>query len=204
MQEALHDLTEMAFNDNRHSGDEYLLVRFYYRTKENPIKSREAGRPIHEEVPYISIKVPGDKNSDVDKPVRNRDKQRFPEHWRRFEARESEKELEGTALTEWPGITRAQAEDLKYLNILTVEQLANLNDANAQNVMGIQVLKQKAVKYLEVSKGQATANALAEANKRIDDLVAMLNAKAEAEAEEAPKPKRKRRTKAEMEAAKQE
>ena len=133
------------------------------------------------------------------RPATEMDKARFAEHWRKYQARQGDDEemLEGTPLRDWAGCTRAQCEELRYFNVRTVEQLAAMSDSNGQNIMGINMLKQRAVKYLEKSKDSATADALAAANKRIDELMAMMS-----EDEDSPAPqRRKRRTKAEMEAA---
>jgi len=67
-----------------------------------------------------------------------------------------------------------------------------MSDSNSQNIMGINALKQKAVTFLESAKSNATSDALAAANARIDELMAMMGA------EDVPK-KRTRRTKAQME-----
>ena len=150
---------------------------------------------------------PGNKDSIVIRPATSMDKQRFAEHYRKFEAREDQEALEGTLLDEWPGISRSQCEELKYLNIRTVEQLAAVSDSNAQGVMGISFLKQKAEKYLEESKSGANEAKIAELEAKIRELsekmsepkMSATDAVEEPEAEKAP---RKRRTKAEMEAAK--
>ncbi|MCP4126312.1 MAG: hypothetical protein GY753_04535 [Gammaproteobacteria bacterium] len=205
MQEAEHGITDLAMNNSRFHGDETLLVKFYKHPKENSAKSTEAGRPIFEEVPYIQIMTPGNKDSIVIRPATQMDKQRFAEHYRKFEAREDQEGIEGTLLEEWAGISRSQCEELKYLNIRTVEQLVAVSDANAQNVMGINFLKQKATKYLEDTKGDATAAALADMQAKYDALVAQMSGTPVTDAVEEPeeeKAPRKRRTKAEMEAAK--
>jgi len=205
LNEAEHGITDLAMNNSRFHGDETLLVKFYKHPKENSAKSAEAGRPIFEEVPYIQIMTPGNKDSIVIRPATKMDKQRFAEHYRKFEAREDQEGIEGTLLEEWAGISRSQCEELKYLNIRTVEQLVAVSDANAQNVMGINFLKQKATKYLEDTKGDATAAALADMQAKYDALVAQMSETVVTDAVEEPeieKAPRKRRTKAEMEAAK--
>ena len=63
-------------------------------------------------------------------------------------------------LEEWPGITRGQIEELKYLNIRTLEQLINVTDSNAQGIMGINVLKRRAAAFMEASKASAAADKL--------------------------------------------
>ncbi len=69
---------------------------------------------------------PGNKDTVIDDPASAHYKERFAEHFRRYEARESQEHIEGTILEEWAGITRSQCEEMKFLNIRTVEQLANL------------------------------------------------------------------------------
>ena len=179
----------------RYQGDEFLLVKFFTHPRLHPQRSADAGRPIYLDTPYISIMQPGNKDSIVMRPATAMDKSRFAEHWRKFEARTSDTDeaVEGTLLEEWAGVSRAQCEELRYLNVRTVEQLANMSDSNSQNIMGINALKQKAVTFLESAKSNATSDALAAANARIDELMAMMGA------EDVPK-KRTRRTKAQMEA----
>lgn len=173
MQEAEYGITEAAMASSN-NGDDQLLVRFFMRPLQNAAKSKEAGRPIYDEVPYVSIKQPGQKDSEVVAPARDRHKQRFPRHWQAFESRESQDAITGTPLEEWSGITRAVVEELKFFNIRTVEQLAGLSDANAQNIMGIQALKQRASDWLESSDSEAAALALRESNQKIEMLLAVV------------------------------
>ena len=180
LMEAEYGSTDLAMNNGRYHGDENLLVRFYTHPRKNEGKSREAGRPIFEETTYIEIMQPGNKDSIIKRPATRIDKDRFAEHFRRFEAKIQDEAIEGTLLEEWPGITRSQVMELAYLNIKTVEQLAAVSDSNAQNVMGISFLKEKAKKYLETSKEAATAEALAEMQAKYDALVEKMGAEPEA------------------------
>jgi len=162
LQEASADLTSMAMGGNsaRHQGDENLLVKFYKGNIQNELKSRQEGRPIFEEVDCIHIMIPGNKDHIIDRPASQMDINRFPDHYRKFKAREDQSEMEGTPLEEWPGVTRAQAEEFRYINIRTVEQLAAVADNHISNVMGGPVLKQKAAKYLEAAKDNKIAEQL--------------------------------------------
>lgn len=196
MQEALHDTTDLAFNNSRYHGDEFLLVKFFVHPRENGPKSVAAERPIFEDTTYIQIMQPGNKDSIVIRPATARDKDRFAEHYRKWEARRGDEEaIEGTLLEEWAGVTRSQVEELRFMNVRTVEQLANMSDTNAQNMMGLNMLRQKALDWLDSVKDNATQEALAAANARIDELMDRLNAGD-------GMVKRKRRTKAEIEADK--
>jgi len=172
LQESDYGMTDMAMQgqQGRFSADDTLLVKFYMHPGLNQAKTKTEGRPIYEERPYVSIMQPGNKDSIIQRPATERDKQRFSRHWEKFQSREKDEGIEGTLLEEWPGLTRSQVEELKYLNIRTVEQLANVSDSNAQGVMGVNMLRQKAAAYLETSKDNATAEALEAANARIDEL----------------------------------
>jgi len=172
LQDASYEETQMALGRGQGNGDEYLAVRFYMDASLNPQKTEEEGRPIYDDVPWIEIMQPGNKNSIIVRPATEMDKQRFPSHWRMWKDRISDAEIiTGTPLSEWPGITRGQVAELSFFNIKTVEQLANMADSNTRNMMGLVSLKEKAKTFLEVAKETATAEALTAANKRIDQLM---------------------------------
>lgn len=164
--------TEMALQGShgRYKNDDQLRVRFYMHPRKNEARTLAEGRPIFEDCPYVEIMQPGNKDSIIKRPATPMDKARFADRFRRFEAMQDQEAVEGTPLEQWPGITRAQCEEMKYLNIRTVEQLASVSDSNGQNILGIHALKAKATDYLETAKGEATANALADANAKIEKL----------------------------------
>lgn len=194
--EADMGVTNMAMggNSGRYAGDETLLVKFFKHPLRNDAKSKEEGRPIFDDVDYVQIMQPGNKDSIVIRPATPMDKDRFAEHFRRYEVRQTEEYIEGTLLSESPIVTRAQCEELSYLNIKTVEQLAEVADSNAQNIMGIQMLKQRAKNYLEQAAGNASAQALADQkaeNERLLSLIKDLNDRLDQVEEEKPKPRRK-------------
>ena len=175
-------------------GDEHLAVKFFVEPLKNEARSAQEGRPIFEDVEWISIMAPGSRN-EVRRPSRPGDVERFPQHYARFKAREEQEVLDGTPLTEWTGITRSQAEELKFWNIRTVEQLAACSDQNTQNFKGLVTLKQSAQQYLDAASGN---------DEKYEELIAMNKALMARIEELEAKPKRKRRTKAEMEADKAE
>ena len=197
LQESNYGETDLAMNNGRYHGDETLLVKFYKHPRINTQKTADAGRPIFEETPYIQIMQPGNKDSIIIRPATKMDKSRFAGHFRKYEAREDQESVEGTLLDEWAGITRSQCEELKYLNIRTVEQLCAVSDSNAQGVMGIAYLKEKAKKYIDDTAGDATKEALADMQAKYDALIAKMSGENVVEV----KPKRKRRNPAEMAAA---
>ena len=189
----------MGGNAGRYQGDENLLVRFYMHPAQDKAASVEEGRPIFKEVPYIHIMQPGNKESIIHRKATDMDKTRFAEHFRKFEARESQETSNGTPLSEWPGVTRSQAEELKFWNVVTVEQLVGMSDTNAQNFRGMGELRKRAKAFLEVSKENAGAEALAAAERKNEELtlaMADMAARLAALEGDADAPASKRRKKA--------
>ena len=186
--------------------DRGLIVKFYSRAEVNQAKSwgdkvidnnnvlletiPGAGRPIVEDIDYVTIQIPTVAFSDsiVDRPVMYCggkvpddktkipptcqkeltplacDVHRFWAKWQNYAAGKGEQH-EGCDLKVWPGITRAQAEELAHFKIYTVEQLAAMNDSNVQgHYVG---LRQRARDYLAESKKQVTASELADRDRLI-------------------------------------
>ena len=198
--EADMGVTSMAMGgtNGRFAADDTLLVKFFKHPHRNEDKSKEEGRPIFDDVDYIQIMQPGNKDSIIVRPATPMDKNRFAEHFKRYEARQDEEYIDGTPLSEVPFLTRSHVEELAYLNVKTVEQLVAMSDSNAQNIMGIQALKTKAKAYLERSSENAAAQQLAEQkeeNARLLKLIGDLNDRLDTlEGDESPK--RTRRAKA--------
>ena len=101
---------------------------FYMRAVENKARSREEGRPIYEDVPYVKILMPGSKDYP-DRKVRDEDKQRWPRAWAAFESGQ-ENAQGGTPLERWNGLSSARLAELQALNIHTVDQLAEVPDGS--------------------------------------------------------------------------
>jgi hypothetical protein len=133
-------------------GDKALDVRFLMHSHLDDLKTREQGRPVFEMREYIKITIPGD-TSNVFRPIRETDKERFPEQWMRFKA--GQEQVQGTPLTEWSQITKAQVDELAYFRISTIEQLALVSDANCQKYMGLSDMRSRAQRYLEQRKEEA-------------------------------------------------
>jgi len=172
--------------------DEKLLVKFYYKSVQDQTASREQNRAVFKECEYIDIRIPGARGTGAARRATHRDKQRFPKHYAAFKQR-IEMPLEGTPLTEWPVISRAFAEELSFMGVKTVEQLANMADGNASQMMGGQSFKAKAVAWLERAKKDVTLDQMEVELAKRDTLLAEMQA--QLDKLQADKPKRKRRTK---------
>lgn len=160
-------------NDAVQEGDERLFVRFYMGALKDEEKSLEAGHPVYNDVPFIKIIVPGDRNTVIDTIADARYKARFAKLWKQFEEG-AKQEQPGFPLREWPAITRAAVEELAYINVHTVEQLAGLADVHGSRVMGFFDLKRKAEAFLVVAKESAGAQQLAAQNAALQDQITAL------------------------------
>jgi hypothetical protein len=146
-----------------------LGVRFYKDVRQNEWKSQQEGRPIFEEVTMIHIVLPGNQLFDVKELVREDHKRRFPLQWAAFNNSQDGKDpvMIGTPLEQWPMIGRAQAEELKALRFYTVESIAQASDATLMRMgmaagMAPLALRDRAIRFLEVAKGDAAVNKQAE------------------------------------------
>lgn len=114
-----------------------------------------AGRPIYDMVEYVHVRSPADKYVERDQPVDPKDKIRFPRQYAIFKQNAAAEQTSGTPLDRWPLMEAHVAEELKHVNVFTVEQLAGVPDGNLANFRHLTAYKQKANDYLAAAKGQA-------------------------------------------------
>lgn len=151
----------MPIESDIQGADGRLAIKFYKHAEKNEIESIAMGRPIFHEVDYIKIMVPGDTLSEIDRPVLESDKTRFPIQWANYMNRVNmEGKFEGTPLTEWSLISRSQAEQLRAMKFYTVESIANASDQQIMNIgmaagMSPYAFRDKAKHFLESAKTAA-------------------------------------------------
>lgn len=155
--------------------DQGVNVEFYNDSVPSLIQSEQAGHPVFIEKPFVRIMIPGSQNTIIEAPVEDYHKRRFPVQWRKYEAGEKNAEMSGWKLEAWPAINTAQVKTLKYMNIFTVEQLADISDSACQQVgPGGMELRTRAKAAVGAAKGTAVVEAQALENKRMrDELEAM-------------------------------
>ncbi len=185
--------------------DDGLLVEFYVKPKLMQALTEERGQPTYEDRIYTRIVAPGNNKTSWDYETKginySYDEEgqvcgyevvelpneascplRFPKAWARFEKKD-QKLKEGWDLAEWGAITRSFAENLKAFNVHTVEQLASLSDANADNIMGGRKYRDLARGALDEAKllslasvEQERANKAEERNKQLEAKIEALSA----------------------------
>ena len=146
---------------------------FRWEAKQNSAKSKVEGRPIFDQVPFVTIMSPGDNKNVIDARVNDEHKTRWPRQWDAFQ-KGSEQPLNGTPINEWPALNMAQVAELKALNIFSIEQLANLDDRGTQEMTGLVTLKQQAQAHLAVGKDDGVIyEALDKVDKLTEEIAAM-------------------------------
>lgn len=148
------DYDHSVFNQAQREADKALAVRFYMMPVKNEHRSAEEGRPIFEDTEHAEIRVRGDRNNVVIRPVREEDKIRFRDAYRAYKDGMNAV-VNGTPLGEWPACTQSFVEEMKFLGFHTVEQLADASEAVLTRVPGLTSLKQKAKTFIDYSKGVA-------------------------------------------------
>ena len=143
---------------DRGGADGRLAIKFYKYVQEDVAATVAEGRPICKEIDYIKIIVPGDTLSEIDRPVYESDKTRFPIQWANYMNRVGDSgKYEGTPLTEWNLISRSQAEELRGRKFYTVEQIAGASDQQLQSIgmaagMSPYTFRDKAKAFLDSAK----------------------------------------------------
>lgn len=164
----------------QHGTDNGLFVEFSVEPYLNNRKSDEAGRPIHEDREFITIRIPGDTKTVVKRFVKTEsdssgpsDLERWPRQYEAFKKQISQEHCDGTALEEWPMVTRSEVLNLKAMNIHTVEALAELGE-NGMNWTGARLMRDKAKAYLENAKNGIGVSGLAKENEFLKGQIAYL------------------------------
>lgn len=182
------------------TADALVVPRFYIYTTENKAKSKEAGRPIFDDMEAVEVRFAGNRQTVSVFPahavcgqVQDEDgdsrvvtyAERWPEQYKRFKAK-SQQIAAGTPVDELPFLTQAKRSELKALSIYTCEALSLLDGQELKNLgQGGRELKNQAQAYLDKAAGTADVSRMASEITELRQLVAELQAgKVDAEASE--------------------
>ena len=126
----------MALPSDENNADSRLQVRFYKRPVQQEHESLEAGRPIFKEFDFVHICVAGDTLTEIDTYALPSHKTRFPLQWANYMNRvgANEPDIVGTPVSEWPIVSKSQAEELRALKFHTVEAIAHASDLQLQRM----------------------------------------------------------------------
>jgi len=159
----------------RSDPDAALSVLFYSKPMKDEFQSEQKARPIFFDADMVKIFLPGDDKNIIDTFVREDHKQRFPRQWAHYQNKlAGDQRLAGkTPIDQWPRLTPAQAEELRAVKFLAVEDIANASDYQIQAIgmiagMSPHAFRDAARSFLRIATDEAaeskTAAALAEVN----------------------------------------
>lgn len=156
--------------------EDRLVVKFRADKIKNEGKSKQAGRPIFDDVELVEIRTAGDRNTvkvfpahsmhrwtmDEDgEQVEQTYAQRWNDQYRRFKENRQQVQ-DGTPLSELPFLTEAKRAELRALSVHTAETLAALDGQNLKTLgQGGRELKNQAQAYLDAASGSANVTQLA-------------------------------------------
>jgi hypothetical protein len=126
----------MALPSDERGADSRLQVRFYRKPVHQEQESMDAGRPIYKEFDFVHICVAGDTLTEIDTFALQQHKTRFPIQWANYMNRQgaNDEEVVGTPVSEWPLVSKSQAEELRAMKFYTVESIANASDQQLQRM----------------------------------------------------------------------
>ncbi|HHA18196.1 MAG TPA: hypothetical protein ENK70_00625, partial [Methylophaga sp.] len=124
-----------------------VFARFFNKSIQHAGLSKKKNRPVFNNVEYVEIIISGDKNNRPVLKVNDTHRRRFEKEYSAFKRGEDEV-LQGTPISEWNGISRTRADELKSMGIKTIESLAELPDTYMKRLgFGGVELRKKALAY---------------------------------------------------------
>lgn len=159
--------------------DDKLFVRFYARPMIDHAASIAAGYPIKKDVDHTIIRQPGEKD-EYNQPTIREDQMRFPRQWALYKEGKDQEVIGAPISILFPD-SPSVVENLRFLKIQTIEQLANLNDTQIQNIgMGGRMFYEKAKAFLAAAEKGKGFHELEEKNKLMADQMEAMKAQIEA------------------------
>ena len=145
---------------------------FFVEPVKNDATSKEAGRPIFDEVEIVRLLVAGDPYNQVTHPADSEYIQnRFPEEYRRWKEKKQERHISGTPLRQWPLLSPANVAEFEALNIFNVEGLSNIPETSIGKIMGMREWRAKAQAWLAAAKDSAVITQMASENDSMKDQI---------------------------------
>lgn len=132
------------------------IPRFYIQQKR---LTADDGTVTFRSVEMVDIITPGDPKSTPTHKVTERIKQMYPREYDAFR-KGIEAVPQGWPIDMWTYLNEQQVNHLKALNILTVEQIAELADSNLHRIPMGRTLKNQAVAALRTKKEHDSVEAM--------------------------------------------
>jgi hypothetical protein len=151
-----------------------VTPQFYKTAIKNDFKSQKEGRPIFDEVEMVRVVIPGDRLTKPSFLVDNEHRQRWPEAYSAFK-RGEERAATGTPVEHWPILTTGRVAELKAMNIFSVEEYAEVSDANLAGLgFNARAERDQAKAFLANAKSGAANAEMAAELSRLREMVERL------------------------------
>ena len=178
------------------------FVEFRQIAKDDPKRSVELGYRVTRDIDIACIMQPGSKDvveriasewlDSIKRKLLEQQQDAMPTEWvdafhRKYEAFKAGQEapLIGTSIKQWPMLSPAQAQNLISINVLTIEDAANMNEeCMGRFGMGGRELRDKARDW--IAKTEGTKSVAAE-NEQLKAQLAELTARLSALEEDKPR-----------------
>lgn len=138
---------------------------------------QEVGPMQRVDVEKVEIEIPGESKLKPVHTVTDEHRRRWPRQYADFKAGMDQR-LDGTAIEQWPALTRGQCERFRMAGIRTIEDIAHLPDAGIA-VMGPDGFKLRAAAQRRIQpedvRERETKAKFAEQEREIAALKAMVN-----------------------------
>ena len=168
------EMTKRNLSPMMQGDDKGTFIRFFYGAVQNATRSLQKGSPQFDEHEFIQFNFAGNTQTVHEKQVDEAVKDRFSRQYEMWKKNSTEI-ANGTDLNALPFLNSAVIEQMKRLNILTVEALSTLSDAGCQTLgMGATQFKNQATEWLASKKDDSAYPKVVSENEDLKKEIAML------------------------------
>ena len=150
-----------------------LKIEFFIAYPPNQMETEKAGRLITGPMECVKIRQAGDDLTAAVHPVTDEIKLCFPMEYKQWESTKTNDFVSGTRLKDWPLMDPGTVQEMEFVGIRSVENLASVSDANIARFTYGHSWRNKAQLWLEENKTTAPTKLLEAKNA---DLMARLEA----------------------------
>lgn len=159
-----------------------VRARFFADAIENPKRTKEAGRPMFDDVEMVEFLFLDDRNTKFVAPADERSRgngptyaERYPREYEAFK-RGAARAATGTPLEHWPILTTSRVHELKAMGILSVDELADATEGVIRNIgRDGRTLQEQARAFIGTAKDGAGTAALAAEVEKLRAQIAALS-----------------------------
>lgn len=154
-------------------------IRFWNDAYKNEAKSKEAGVPVFDTVPWCEIRVVGEPDTiagPVHRMQQYMSEPAFLAGFEEFKRNNASEGIIGTPLSKVAWLERGEVETLAYAGIRTLENLAAVSDGAITRIPGGLAMRKRAADMLAAAKSEAPLQQMSDELAKRDDEIRNLKA----------------------------